>query len=173
MPQSRPALLSVALACASLSAQQISGELKQWHDVVLTFTGPSTSESAEPNPFFNHRLDVTFIKGGRTLVVPGYFAADGNAAETSATSGDRWRVHFVPDETGEWTYRVSFRRGPNVAVDSNPLAGQPVAPDGVSGKLTIAPSDKFGRDHRAQGTLRYVGNHYLQYGGSKRYFNMK
>ena len=43
-------------------------------------------------------------------------------------------------------------------------------PDGLTGKFTIAPTDKSGRDHRALGTLRYVGEHYAQYAGSKKYF---
>jgi hypothetical protein len=164
------ALVLLGLAGPLVSAQDLSGELRQWHDVVLTFHGPATSEEAEPNPFLDYRLNVTFEKGGRRLVVPGYFAADGNAAETSATSGDRWRVHFVPDETGEWSYRVSFRRGPEVAVAEDEDAGEPVGPDGLTGTLTIAPSDKTGRDHRAQGLLRYVGERYARYQGSGAYF---
>gem|GEM_PF-2423743 len=47
------------------------------------------------------RLDVTFRTGTKTEVVPGYFAADGTAAETSAAKGNKWKVHFSPDETGE------------------------------------------------------------------------
>ena len=59
------------LVFAALSAgQQISGELKQWHDVTLTFDGPATSESAEPNPFLSYRLNVTFAKGSRSMLFP-------------------------------------------------------------------------------------------------------
>jgi hypothetical protein len=163
-------LVLLGLGGPLLAAQEISGELRQWHDVVLTFAGPETNESAEPNPFLHYRLDVVFEKGDTRLVVPGYFAADGNAAETGATSGDRWRVHFVPDETGEWTYRVSFRRGPGVAVAGDPQAGEPLPPDGFTGTLDIAPSDKTGRDHRAHGLLRYVGERYARYQGSGEYF---
>ena len=93
----------------------VSGELKKWHKVTISFTGPNTSETANPNPFTNYRLDVTFSNGGKSYVVPGYYAADGNAAETSASSGNIWLVHFAPDETGLWTYSVSFRKGSNVA----------------------------------------------------------
>jgi hypothetical protein len=164
------ALVLLVLAGPVLPAQEISGELRQWHDVVLTFRGPATSEDAEPNPFLHYRLNVTFEKGPRRLVVPGYFAADGDAAETSATSGDRWRVHFVPEETGEWAYRVSFRQGPDVAVAEAEDAGTPVGPDGLRGTLTIAPSDKTGRDHRARGLLRYAGEHYARYQGSGEFF---
>lgn len=158
------------LAAVAVSAQQISGELKQWHDVILTFDSPATSESAEPNPFLQYRLNVTFTRGVRKYVVPGYYAADGNAAETSAKSGNKWRVHFVPDETGEWTYVASFREGRDVAVSLDPKAGSPLAPDGVKGTLRIGRSDKTGRDHRAHGMLRYVGEHYQRYQGSGRYF---
>lgn len=164
------ALLLLPCLGGLLPAQQITGELKQWHDVVLTFDGPATSESAEPNPFLFYRLNVTFTQGAKRLVIPGYFAADGNAAETSATAGNKWRVHFIPNETGEWSYQVSFRSGQDVAVDLNPDAGTALKPDGLAGKITIAPSDKTGRDHRAQGTLHYVGEHYAQYAGSKKYF---
>ena len=41
----------IAAACSAGSAQQISGEPKQWHDVALTFDGPATSETDYHNPF--------------------------------------------------------------------------------------------------------------------------
>jgi hypothetical protein len=165
----RVALLVFA-GIASAAGQQISGELKQWHDVVLTFDGPSTSESADPNPFFAYRLNVTFTNGNTKYVVPGYFAADGNAAETSAKSGYKWRVHFVPDVTGKWNYVASFRTGPEVAASLDPNAGKPVAPDGTKGTFNVAASDKTGRDHRLHGTLAYANQHYARYRGSGKYF---
>ncbi len=67
----------------------IAGQRKKWHDLTLTFRGPQTSETAEPNPFLDYRLDVTFRHGDRQLIVPGYFAADGTAAESGAEAGDR------------------------------------------------------------------------------------
>lgn len=163
-------LLPVLCSMGAANAQQISGELKQWHDIVLTFDGPDSSESADPNPFLAYRLNVTFTKGAKTLIVPGYFAADGNAANTSAKSGNKWRVHFVPDETGEWQYVVSFRTGQEIAVSMASDAGKPLPPDGTKGTLRISPTDKSGRDHRANGMLMYVGEHYARYQGSGKYF---
>ncbi len=32
--------------------------------------------------------------------IPGYFAASGNAAESSAGKGNVWKIHFRPDEIG-------------------------------------------------------------------------
>ena len=101
------AIIILGLACVS-SAGEISGELKAWHKVTITFDGPQTSETADPNPFTDYRLDVTFRQGNKTYVVPGYYAADGNAAHSGAEAGSKWRVHFAPSETGTWRYTVSF-----------------------------------------------------------------
>ena len=77
-----------------VSGGQISGELKKWHTVTLTFEGPETSETADPNPFLYYRLNVTFTHqpSGKSYLVPGYYATDGDAANTSADSGNKWRV---------------------------------------------------------------------------------
>jgi hypothetical protein len=153
---------------AALTA--VSGELKRWHRVTLTFDGPSTAENASPNPSRDYRLQVTFSKGARSIAVPGYYAADGNAAESSATSGNKWRVHFVPDEEGTWTYAASFRQGTDVAVSLVATAGTPASFDGASGSFTVAATDKSGRDFRGQGLLGYVGEHYLQFAGTEEHF---
>ncbi|MEK7951754.1 DUF5060 domain-containing protein [Luteolibacter soli] len=151
----------------------MAGELKQWHKVTLNFTGPETSEAAVPNPFTDYRLDVTFrhVASGRSYVVPGYYAADGDAGNTSATAGHVWRVHFAPDATGEWTYTVSFRTGVNVMADASAAAGTSAGYfDAQSGGFLIQPTDKTGRDMRAKGRLEYVGKHHLRYAGTGRYF---
>ncbi|MEK7678020.1 MAG: DUF5060 domain-containing protein [Verrucomicrobiota bacterium] len=163
-------LASILCARTSGAAVEISGELKQWHDVVLTFEGPQASEAGVPNPFRDYRLNVTFTQGEKRVLAPGHFAADGKAAETGAESGNKWRVHFVPDATGEWTYQASFRTGPDIAVSLDPQAGQPAAYDGESGKFTVGPSDKSKPDLRARGLLRYAGQHYLQFAGTGEYF---
>jgi hypothetical protein len=153
-------------------AATINGERRQWHDIQLDFAGPRTSETAQTNPFLDYRLDVTFTNGRKTIVVPGYFAADGNAANSGASEGNVWRVHFVPDETGDWSWKASFRTGAEVAVSADPKAGTGTAFDGETGSFTVARSDKKGRDNRANGMLRYVGEHYLRYAGTGKYFVM-
>ena len=141
----------------------ISGEQKKWHPVTLTLDGPEASEGGSPNPFLDYRFEVTFSQGTHSYTVPGYFAADGNASETSAVSGNQWRAHFVPDRVGTWDYVISMRSGTDIAVDTNPLAGTPTSFDGMSGSFSVAETDKVGADHRAKGKLRYVGKHYLQF----------
>ena len=166
------AALLIAVASSGLRAQAITGELKRWHAVTLTFDGPAADEAAAApdNPALDYRLDVTFANGATSYTVPGYFAADGDAGNTGATTGDKWRVHFAPDATGTWTYVASFRAGIDVAVGA-PGDGVAVAPiDGASGSFSVSETDKSAPDNRARGRLEYVGQHYLRYAGTGEYF---
>ncbi len=164
-------LLTLLVSSNLLFAQtaniaDISGELKKWHKITLTFNGPETSEMDTLNPFMSYRLDVYFThtETGKTLKVPGYFAADGKAGETSATAGNKWRVHLAPDQIGTWTYKVDFRVGNWQAVSERKNAGTSAGfMDGVSGTFTVAQSDKTGNDNRAKGRLQYDGTRYLKY----------
>jgi hypothetical protein len=166
-------LISVVIMSSGrvLADIDLSGELMTWHKVTLTMDGPETSERATPNPFINYRLDVTFTgANGQAYVVPGFFAADGNAAITSATSGNKWQVHFAPDSVGDWSYKVSFRSGPGIAIADKPV-GTSVRPlDGQSGTFRIGPTDKSGRDLRGKGRLQYVGKRYQQFAATGEYF---
>lgn len=150
---------------------QVRGELRQWHKVTLDLAGPFAAETdTEPNPFTGYRFDVTFTheSGAPVYVVPGYFAADGIAAETSATAGTVWRAHLSPDKPGKWTYRVSFASGPNAAVSGDGKALPPY--HGKSGSFTVGATNKSGRDFRASGRLEYTGGRYLIAAGTGQVF---
>ena len=148
----------------SFSATKVSGELKLWYPVVLTFDGPSVDESE--STFRNYRLNVTITKGTKSFVVPGYFAADGNAAETSATSGNKWRAIFTPDEAGTWNYSVSFRQGVDIAISFDAKAGTSVkGVDGLKGKFKVAANSANEQGFFAKGKLNYVGEHFGQFAG--------
>ncbi|UUO04549.1 DUF5060 domain-containing protein [Blastopirellula sp. J2-11] len=152
---------------------EISGELKTWHKVTLTTDGPQANETDKsPNPFTDYRMTVDFQheSGSPHYQVPGYFAADGHAAETSAQSGNQWRAHLSPDKPGKWTYKVSFVKGKHAALDSAATGTAVKGVDGLSGEFEVAASDKTGRDFRGQGRLGYVGKRYLQFAGTKDYF---
>lgn len=154
-------------------AGDVSGELKKWHKITITFDGPQTNETANPNPFMDYRLNVTFTHQGsrRSKVVPGYYAADGDAANTSAGSGNKWRIHFAPDAVGEWKYKASFRKGPNVAVSEDKNAGRSAGyMDRQTGSFRIGPTDKTDRDFRGKGLLQYVGKHHLRFAETGEYF---
>lgn len=150
----------------------ITGELKQWHKVTLTLDGPFAAENdREPNPFTDYAMVVNFVheSGTPNYQVPGYFAADGNAGETSATSGIKWRAHLSPDKPGQWTYQIHMTSGPHAAL-AMPAEGNRIDAYAKQGEFTIAPSDKTGRDLRAHGRLSYVGKHHLRFAGSGKYF---
>ena len=151
---------------------EISGESKRWHNLTLTLDGPFAHEQDnQPNPFTDYRMHVTFTHAdGQTYIVPGYFAADGDAGNTSAEAGTKWRAHFAPDKTGQWDYEVTFQQGELAALDLNATAQPLELFHGKSGSIQIASSDKKGRDLRAHGRLQYVGKHYLQFAGSGRFF---
>lgn len=151
-------LSSFALA----QTAQVTGELKENHKITLTWTGPSLSEAK--STYTDYRLDVTFVApSGKTYVVPGYFAADGSASETSSDSGDQWRAHFMPTEQGTFTYTASFKTGTNVATQNDSSGGTATAFHGDTGSFSIGATDKSGLDFRAKGKLEYVGEHFLQW----------
>lgn len=149
----------------------ITGELKEWHKVTLTLEGPFAHErDTQPNAFTDLAFHVQFThdSGSPSYKVPGYFAADGNAGESSAESGTKWRAHLSPDKAGKWNYSVAFTRGTNAALDGGGESWSPF--DGIQGSFLISETDKTGRDFRAHGRLQYVGKHHLQFAGSQQFF---
>lgn len=162
------------LACcaAALAAPKVTGERKVWHRVTVSFEGPQIKEDGSPNPFLDYRLDVEFSHAGSGTKhsVAGHYAADGNAGETSADSGGVWRVHFMPDRAGAWSYKASFRGGSGVAISTDAAAGKAVLFNGDSGTFTVSPSDKRGADFRGKGRLDYTGGHFLRHAGNGEHF---
>lgn len=150
----------------------ISGELKSWHAVTLSLEGPQADERDRSlNPFTDYSMFVVFTHESGTPVytVPGYFAADGDAGNSSASSGNIWRAHLSPDMTGSWHYEIQFRKGQDAAID--PSSGETLSPyHGLSGRFAVSRTDKKGRDFRSKGRLEYVGAHYLRFAETGEYF---
>ncbi|MDB4766685.1 DUF5060 domain-containing protein [bacterium] len=162
----QPAIVLLVLSVTGFAAvidgeTNADGSFKKWHRIEVVFDGPQADESSAT--FRNHRMDVTFTSpSGKQYKVPGFFDADGDPANTSASSGNKWKARFAGGEEGQWTYKVNFVTGNNVAADLS--GGTPgTAPDGETGALRIGPQDKSGKDFRAKGKLEYVGEHYLRF----------
>lgn len=148
------------------SGVKVDGELRRWHKITLTCDGPNTNEGAGTNPFMNYRFDATFThSSGKTFVVPGYYSACDDPTG-GCNSGNKWKVHFSPSLTGEWSYSLSFKSGTKVAINGGGSSAGFF--DGKSGDFTLGESDKTGRDFRAanKGVLAYVGEHYLRFTGT-------
>ena len=140
----------------------ITGEKKANHKITITWDGPRLDESS--STFKDYKLDVRFTSPDKKVfVVPGYFAADGKAGESGAAEGNKWRVHFVPIGTGEWHFKVVFRKGLNIAVQNSDSLGVASVFNGDEGKFFIEDTDKKGLDFRGKGKLQYVGEHFLQF----------
>jgi len=151
-------ILGMSLAEADSS---ITGTLKKWDAVTINFEGPhADATDNDPNPFLDYRLQVSFTgPSGREYNVPGCFGGNGQGGR----SGDVWRVRFSPDEVGEWNFRVSFRKGPEIAVGLGPDAGEPVSFDGYEDSFVIEPHDASAPGFMKWGRLEYVGKHYLRF----------
>jgi len=160
-------VLSLVGGCAH-KPTFISGPLEQYQPVTLTFNGANLMENGPVNPFTDYRMTVRFTKEKRTIEVPGYFATDGNAAETSATTGHVWRCHFVPDEPGKWEYKAEYKYALNAAIDDT-IKGTGVLFNGAKGTLEIKPATGNAPGFYRTGPLRYVGGRYLQFANSMVY----
>jgi hypothetical protein len=163
-PAKRPKQTSV-----SMSAADSTPVIARWHTLTLDFQGPQTRETAHENPFTHYRLLVEFKHADRRYLVRGFYAADGDAANSGADAGDRWRVRFTPDLEGEWTYRASLRYGPDIAIDDAPDLGTAVRIANPSGRFQVTRSDKDGVDFRAHGRLQ-VDNGYFKFQDADRYW---
>lgn len=123
---------------------------KLWHTVTLDFLGPETSETASFNPFTDYRLLVEFSNGDTTFLIRGFYAADGDAANTSAKSGNIWQARFTPNKEGQWTYKARFTMGDNIAVSRDIDEGKQIPLKNSAGQFQVLPSNAQGIDFRTQ-----------------------
>ena len=133
----------------------------------------NTTESLteNPNTFLDYRLNVTISGPSRTIMVPGYFAADGNASETSATSGSVWIAKFTPVETGNHQYTISFRTGNDIAV--NPAQnGSAYQFDGDTGSFSVSNSSKPDSNFNSKGKLEYRNENWASFTNGEYYFEV-
>ena len=152
----------VAFGLRPAQAQTVEGAMKRWQPVALTFAGPQRAENAAT--FRDYRFDLLLTSpSGKERVVPGFFAADGDAANSSARSGNRWRVRLLPLEEGSYEYGVRFRCGEYVAVKS-PASGTACGFDGTSGTFTVGAEEADASGFDAKGLLsQEAGTRFLRF----------
>lgn len=139
----------------------------QWHTLELDFVGPETSEEASDNPFLNYRLDVTFEHDEISYEVRGFYAADGDAADTSANSGNIWKVRFSPDRLGDWRYRAALSTGQNIALAARADEDALIPIQNKKGDFRVVQTDKTAPDFNAMGRLIIEAGEY-RYGADGR-----
>ena len=141
----------------------------RWHTLSLPFEGPNTSESASENPFTDYRLSVTFTHKDSHYQIRGFYAADGDAANSGSDSGNLWQVRFTPDQTGEWRYSAELRKGKDIALSDEADIGEIVPMANSQGRFVVTNSDKTGSDFRGKGRL-IADNGYFRFLHSDRYW---
>ena len=143
-------LLSFALSTCLITSCQppeeaALTEYPKWQTVTLNFHGPETSEDAADNPFLNYRLRVSFKHADAQYTMRGFYAADGDAANTSADRGNVWQVRFTPVREGEWEYAAQLERGDSIALAGESEAGEPITLENAEGKFRVGTADSTGR----------------------------
>ncbi len=131
---------AVAQAAASAAPVTISGELKQWHKVTLTLDGPFAREPtaiAEPVPGLSDDGGRSSHESGSPRYrVPGYFAADGNAARPPPTRGQVARAP-LPRQDGPLDLPRLVLAGKQAAVDDAAASLAPGRPRRLDGLFVI------------------------------------
>lgn len=153
-------VLLITVSCDTPNSGKVSGALTKWNKITFDFAGPQVSETDNnPNPFLDFRLQVEFTSpSGQTYNVPGFFAGDGAGAD----SGTVWRVHFSPDESGEWSYKAAFKSGDEIAINLN-QEGESVSFDGAEGTFQVEDLDTNAAGFYKWGRLEYVDKHYFKF----------
>ncbi len=159
-------LLAGTVHTASSAEPQIEGTREPWRKLTLSFIGPECSETdTDPNPFRDYRFNVTFrhADSDSSYVVPGYFAADGQAAESSADRGNIWRAHFAAPETGRWMWKVEFVQGKLAAIKGAEKTEPVASLHGQQGEFTIGKNTADENSPYARGRLVHNKQRYLTY----------
>lgn len=128
------------------------------HPMTFDFAGPETSETSELNPFADYRLVLSLVPPGseEAIHVRGFYAADGNAADSGTASGNVWRTMFTPDAEGVWQWTARLARGTDIAIDQDPAAGETIALNTMSGVFEVGSSPAPEEDWRSRRLGRLI-----------------
>lgn len=123
----------------------LADSVERWGVFEAEFRGSETG-----NPFTDARIKAEFKIGHRTIEVDGFY--DG---------GGLYRIRFMPDATGRWTYTTKSNRpelnGKNGSFDCVPNAGKNHGPVVVRNTYHFGYAD--GRPYFPVGTTAYAWAH--------------
>ncbi len=128
---------SLLFSCDFSPQVQITGELKEWHTITLTFTGPESSEYDTINPFTDYRLEVEFSNGNQQIMFPDIMLPMEMLLKHHLEKAINGGLIFVRHHDGTWNYKVSFLKGKNIAVADNLSNGEKCFMDGEEGTITV------------------------------------
>jgi hypothetical protein len=127
-------LAAAFLSAAGAWAQPAPGQAERWGVYEISLRGPQTG-----NPYLDVQLKAVFQHQHRAVTVDGFYDGDG-----------LYRVRFMPDADGEWTWTSSSNRA-ELNNRSGRFTVTPPAP-GNHGPVTVRHTYHFGY---ADGTPYY------------------
>jgi len=137
--------LATAAVLLGFAGAAACGDVEQWDIFELTLKGP-----AEGNPFVDVRLSAEFRRGGEVFAPSGFY--DG---------GGEYKVRFMPDAAGEWTYLTKSNRreldGKKGQFTCTKARGGNHGPVRVHNTFQLAYAD--GTEHFSVGTTCYAWAH--------------
>jgi Domain of unknown function (DUF5060)/Protein of unknown function (DUF4038)/Domain of unknown function (DUF5605) len=132
------------LSCATTSPL-FAAEIEQWGLFELTLKGP-----VDGNPFVDVDLFATFTHGKKQVRVSGFYDGDGT-----------YRVRFMPDSPGDWTYITASNRSELDAKTGKFMVVKPSS--GNHGPVRVRNTYHFayadGTPHYSVGTTCYAWVH--------------
>jgi hypothetical protein len=161
-------MISIMLYCCN-PPKKIIAEIETNRTLTLSFRGPNTSENDSVNPFLNYLLLVEFSNNESATMVRGFYAADGNAANSGSDSGAIWQVRFIPEVSGKWTFSAKLYKGDSVAVNNNIENAELIELIDSTGKFVVVDSEKVANDESFKGRL-IAKNGYFKFRDTNEYF---
>ncbi|MBT0584889.1 Kelch repeat-containing protein [Alteromonas oceanisediminis] len=160
-----------------LAALRTTNDIQSTKNTLISFgevirvdiNGPTVSETDRVNPFTDYVMQTVFThQDGSEVVVQGFFAADGNAANSSASRGDIWRTLFTPQKKGIWQYHAKLFSGSDVVFAGDKLASiEPVS--SADGAVEVGEAIPNGDFFAANGQVQ-VRNGYFYFPHTEKYW---
>lgn len=164
------AISIISMMQSGCSPKKINiAETKKNETITLSFYGPQTSEHDSVNPFLNYLLLVEFNNNGSGTMIRGFYAADGNSANSGSDSGDVWQVRYIPEVTGNWTYSAKLYKGDSVAINYNIENAEQIELMNSNGKFVVIDPGKKASDKSFKGRL-IAENGYFKFRDANDYF---
>ncbi len=144
-------------------------ETKKYETITLSFNGPQTSENDSVNPFLHYLLLVEFNNNGDKTMIRGFYAADGNSANSGSDSGAVWQVRYIPEVSGRWTYSAKLYKGDSLAIHNNIENAEQIELNDCNGAFLVVDSEKKADDKPFSGRI-IAKDGYFKFHNTNEYF---
>ncbi len=163
------ALVLIAITTATAQIQSIYG-FSKWQPVDFlmedTVTGINWTEAGTGpnNPWVTCLMVAEFkhISSGTYFTVRGYYAGDGNAAYTEATSGNVWKARFTPPYEGQWAVLAEFHYGSNINIQ-RPVVGPVLHSQYATDTFLVTSTTNGQSDFDLHGPIYYRPDRHYPY----------